>query len=68
MITNVRTFVRDFAALRERARLGEIIHIRDGAEGYVFQATKTNRSLLGAANGRIRIHADLTKPTLKVDA
>ena len=67
MITSVRTFVRNFAALKKRARLGEIIRIRDGVEEYVFHAAKLNKTLLGAANGRIRIHADLTKPTLKVD-
>jgi hypothetical protein len=65
MVTNVRDFLRNFAALKSKARRGETIRVKDREDEFVFTATKPRKSLLGAAKGRIAIHDDLTKPTLR---
>lgn len=64
MVTNVRTFLREFAACKTRALNGETIIIRDRADEYVFSVKSRRRSALGCAKGKIIIKADLTKPTL----
>ncbi|HEU5081087.1 MAG TPA: hypothetical protein VFT72_17885 [Opitutaceae bacterium] len=65
MQTNTRMFLRDFAAMKAKARNGQIVRVRDKEGEFLFTAASTKRSLLGAAKGRIRIAADLTKPTLR---
>ena len=65
MTTNVRTFLRDFAACKARARQGETIVIKDRCAEYTFSVRgKPSSGLLGCARGKIIIKADLTKPTL----
>lgn len=64
MTTNVRTFLREFAACKARALAGETIIIRDRKEEYVFNLKSRRGSALGCAKGKITIHGDLTLPTL----
>lgn len=65
MITTTRSFLRDFAAFKARARGGETVRIKDREGEYLFTAASLKRrSLLGVAKGRIRTQADLTQPTL----
>jgi len=64
MITNTRTFLRDFAAMKARARKGEAVRVRERDTEFVFTATTTRKSLLGAAKGKLVCHGDLTTPTL----
>jgi hypothetical protein len=65
MVTNVRTFLREFPAFKARARRGETVRIQDKEGGFLFTAVGTRRTLLGAARGKIAFSHDLTKPTLK---
>jgi hypothetical protein len=65
MTTNVREFLRHFAAFRAKASRGESIRIRDRAGEFVFAAAGPRRTLLGAARGKIKIHGALTKPTAR---
>ena len=65
MTTNVRTFLRDFTTFKARARRGERVRILDREGEFVFSAAVARKSLLGAARGKIMIHGDLTKPTLR---
>jgi hypothetical protein len=67
MTTNVRTFLRNFAAYKSKARQGETVRVKDGDGEFVFTASTPRRSLLGAAKGRIAIHGDLAEPTLRAD-
>ena len=62
--TNTRTFLRDFVAMKAKARKGEVVRVRDKEGEFLFTAASEKKSLLGAAKGRIRIDGDLTKPTL----
>ena len=64
MVTNVRTFLRDFAAFKSRARKGETVRVQDKQGEFIFTAATPRKSLLAAAKGRITFHTDLTKPTL----
>lgn len=67
MVTNTRTFLRDFRALKAKARKGEPIRVRDrDGEEFLFTAAAPakRKSLLGSAKGKITIHGDITKPTL----
>ena len=64
MITNVRTFLRDFSAFKARARRGETVRVQDKEGEFVFSAAGSRKSLLGAARGKITFHGDLTQPTL----
>ena len=66
--TNVRTFLRNFASFKTKARRGEAVRIKDGDGEYLFTAVAGRKSLLGAAKGKIAIHGDITGPTLKNDA
>ena len=68
MVTNVRTFLREFAAFKARARKGETVRVQDRGGVFVFRADVPRKSLLGAARGRITIRGDITRPTLKADA
>lgn len=67
MVTNVRTFLRDFAAFKARARKGETVRVLDKEGEFLFTAATPRKSLLAAAKGRIAFHDDLTKPTLSAD-
>ena len=64
MITNTRTFLRDFAAMKARARKGEAVRVRDRDAEFVFTAATGGKSLIGAARGKIVLHGNLTGPTL----
>lgn len=64
MVTNTRSFLRDFAAFKAKARKGEAVRVQDKEGEYLFTAAATRKSLLGAAKGKIIFHEDLTKPTL----
>lgn len=64
MVTNVRSFLRDFATFKAKARKGETVRVKDKEGVYLFTADAPRKSLLGAARGKIVFHADLTKPTL----
>ena len=64
MITNVRTFLRDFTTFKARARKGETVRVQDKEGEFVFCAAGSRKSLLGAARGKITFHGDLTQPTL----
>ena len=68
MITNVRTFLRDFSAFKARARRGETVRVQDKEGEFVFSAAGSRKSLLGAARGKITFHGDLTQPTLSNDS
>ncbi len=67
MQTNTRSFLRDFAAMKAKARNGQVVRVKDKEGEFLFTAASTKTSLLGAAKGKIRITADLTKPTLSGD-
>lgn len=67
MNTSVRAFLRDFRAIKARARRGETIRVQDKAGEFLFSAATPRRSLVGAAKGKISFHDDLTKPTLGKD-
>lgn len=64
MTTNTRTFLRDFAAFKARARKGGTIRVQDKEGEFLFTAAQIRKSLLGAAKGKIVCHDDLTEPTL----
>lgn len=64
MQINTRTFLREFASIKARARKGEVVRVKDKEGEFLFTASAPRKSLLGAAKGKIRIKADLTKPTL----
>ncbi|GAB5559717.1 MAG: hypothetical protein SynsKO_13640 [Synoicihabitans sp.] len=64
MATTVRSFLRNFAAHKARARQGEVIRVQDREGEFVFTAVAQPKSLLGAARGKIEIHDDITRPTL----
>lgn len=68
MTTNVRTFLRDFAAFKARARRGETVRVQDKEGEFLFTATIARKSLLGAARSKITLHSDLTQPTLAADS
>ena len=68
MITNVRTFLRDFTTFKARARKGETVRVQDKEGEFVFSAAGPRNSLLGAARGKITFHDDLTQPTLSNDS
>lgn len=61
---NVRTFLREFAAFKAKARRGDTVRIRDGEGEFLFTAASARRTILGTAKGRIAFRDDLTKPTL----
>lgn len=67
MHTNTRSFLRDFAAMKAKARKGQVVRVKDKEGEFLFTATSTRKSLLGAAKGKIRIPIDPTKPTLGKD-
>ena len=60
MTTNVRTFLRNFAAFKARARRGETVRVQDKEGEFVFAAAVPRKSRVGAARGKIVFHADLT--------
>jgi hypothetical protein len=64
MQTNTRSFLRDFAAMKARARNGQVVRVKDKEGEFLFTAASIRKSLLGAAKGKIRIATDLTQPTL----
>ena len=64
MKTNVRTFLREFAAFKARARRGETVRINDGEGEFVFTAVHARKTLLGSGKGKITFHGDISKPTL----
>ena len=64
MTTNVRTFLREFAAFKAKARRGETVRINDGEGEFVFTAVHARKTLLGAGKGKITFHEDISKPTL----
>jgi len=64
MITNTRTFLRSFTSFKARARKGEAVRVQDKEGEFLFTASTSRKSLLGAAKGKIVFHGDLTKPTL----
>jgi len=68
MITNVGTFLREFASFKARARKGETVRIRDIEGEFLFTAAGARTTLLGASRGKIAFHQDLTQPTLKGEA
>ena len=68
MLVNVRTFLRDFSAIRAKARRGETVRVKDKGGEFLFTADAPRKSLLGAARGKISFRGDLTKPTLPKDA
>lgn len=68
MVTNVRSFLRDFTTFKARARKGETVRVQDKEGEYLFSAATPRKSLLGAAKGRIAFHGDLTAPTLSADS
>jgi len=67
MITNVRTFLRDFTTFKARARKGETVRVQDKEGEFLFSAAGSRKSLLGAARDKIAFHGDLTQPTLSND-
>ena len=68
MITNVRTFLRDFTTFKAKARRGQTVRVQDKEGEFVFSAAGLRKSLLGAARGKITFHSDLTQPTLPNDS
>lgn len=68
MVTNTRTFLRDFAAIKAKARKGEVVRVRDKEGTFLFTAATSRPSLLGIGKGQMEIHADLTQPTLPPDS
>ena len=67
MRINTRDFLRNFSAVKARARKGEAVRVQDKEGEYLFAAVASRKSLLGAAQGKIVIRGDLTKPTLAGD-
>lgn len=67
MTTNVRTFLREFAEFKAKARKGSPVRIRDKEGEFLFTAVGERRTLLGAARGKIVFHADISGPTLGKD-
>ena len=67
MPTTVRTFLREFAAFKARARRGETVRVHDKEGEFLFTSAATRKSLLGAARGKIILRGDLTQPTLTAD-
>lgn len=67
MTTNVRTFLREFSSFKAKARRGGTVRIRDKEGEFLFTAAGARNTLLGAAQGKIDFHADLTQPTLRGD-
>ena len=65
MKTNVRTFLREFATFKAKARKGETVMIEDREGRFHFTAVGVRKTLLGAAKGKIKIHGDIVGPTLK---
>lgn len=65
MVTNVRNFLRNFATYKSKAQGGETVRVKDREGEFIFTASRPRKSLLGASKGRIAIHDDLTKPTLR---
>ena len=68
MTTNTRNFLRDFTTIKARARKGEVVRVMDKEGEFLFTASSSRKSLIGAAKWRIRIQADLTKPVVASDA
>jgi len=68
MQTNVRNFLRDFAAIKARAQKGEIIHVIDREGEFLFASATRKRSLLGASKAKLLVHGDITGPTLSTEA
>lgn len=64
MTTNVRTFLREFATFKAKARRGEMVRINDGKGEFIFTAVQARKTLLGAGKGKITFHGDITGPTL----
>jgi hypothetical protein len=64
MVTNTRSFLRNFAMFKAKARKGEAVRVQDKEGEYLFTSAAPRKSLLGAAKGKIVFHDDLTKPTL----
>ncbi|MEO6459682.1 MAG: hypothetical protein ABIO95_04470 [Bdellovibrionota bacterium] len=66
MKTNVRTFLREFAAIKAKAKRGEPVHVIDRDGDFLFTAVTPKTSLLGCLKGKVAISADadLTTPTL----
>ena len=68
MITNVRTFLRDFTTCKKaKARKSETVRVQDKKGELVFSAAGSRKSLLDAARSKIAFHRDLTQPTLSND-
>ena len=68
MVTNTRTFLRSFSAIKTKARKGETVRVMDQTGEFLFTAvTPARKSLLGAAAGKITFHDDLTEPSLSDD-
>jgi hypothetical protein len=67
MVTNTRTFLRDFTTFKAKARKGEAVRVRDKEGEFLFTAGAVRKSLLGAAKGRIVFHDDVSQPTLRGD-
>ncbi|MBE7537906.1 MAG: hypothetical protein LC114_18255 [Bryobacterales bacterium] len=67
MTTNTRTFLRDFAAFKAQARKGGTVRVKDREGEFLFTASRTRKTLLGAARGRMLFRGDLTRPTLAND-
>jgi hypothetical protein len=65
MVTNVRTFLREFASFKAKARKGGTVRIRDKEGEFLFTAAGARTTLLGASRGKIAFHQDLTRPTLE---
>lgn len=68
MVTNTRSFLRNFATYKAKARRGEAVCVQDKEGEFLFTAAAPRKSLLGAARGKIVLHDDLTKPTLSDEA
>jgi len=67
MPTTVRTFLREFASFKARARRGETVRVHDKEGEFLFTAAAARKSLIGAARGKIAFRGDLTQPTLAAD-
>ena len=67
MTINVRTFLRDFTTFKAKARRGERVRRleRDGEFVFSAAAPRRQKSLLGAARGKITLRGDFTRPTLR---
>jgi len=67
MVSNVRTFLREFSTFKAKASRGETVRVRDKQGEFLFTAAVHRKSLLGAARGKIVFRSDLTEPTLGND-